>query len=61
MIYRHKRRGGQYRILDDHASFQSSDENYDELRVVVYQCEMSGKIYVRSYPEFFDGRFEEVK
>lgn len=64
--YRHKKRGTEYRILTDSASLQCAaapefEKLFDEDCFTVYQNVATGAIYVRPTPEFFDGRFEEIK
>lgn len=69
MKYRHKKRGTEYEIISDMASFQTSAQSlsgqkyahvYDDDSVVVYRSLDDGEVYVRRFTEFFDGRFEEV-
>lgn len=58
MLYRHKKRGTVYRILQ-HATLQW-DGPADMASVVVYQdVAEPNRIWVRAHDEFFDGRFEE--
>lgn len=52
ILYRHRKTGGLYTLL-----FEAILEKNLE-RVVVYRCTETGKLWVRPYKEFFDGRFE---
>ena len=54
-IYRHKKRGTKYRLIEAGAILEATGE-----RVVVYQCIDDGQVWVRPHAEFFDGRFERV-
>lgn len=53
-LYRHRRSGGVYRLLDI-----ATDEKTSK-QVVVYRSKESGKVWVRNHSEFFDGRFERL-
>jgi len=61
-IYRHKKRGSTYELLDV-ATAQVSTADFallrDNDRLVVYRGE-DGHLWVRPRDEFFDGRFEDV-
>lgn len=61
MIYRHKKRGTEYRIVDI-VKMQSSDyAHLDNADVVIYQALEGGTWWVRPAYEFFDGRFETIE
>ena len=57
---RHVKSGGSYRVLDGNAHLQTSVPLTDMATVVVYQCEMDGRLWVRREEEFGDGRFEPL-
>jgi len=52
--YRHKRTRGVYKVLVIGRMTDSGQQ------MVIYQSIESNRVWVRSYDEFFDGRFEEV-
>lgn len=53
-IYRHKKTGGLYFVIDDNVRIESTGE-----RGVLYQSLQNDRIkWVRSYEQFHDGRFE---
>ena len=63
-LWKHRKRGGFYRIITTTASLQFSkaaefgvfgDEDW-----TVYQNTESGSIWVRPTEEFMDGRFEQI-
>lgn len=54
-IWKHVKRGTFYFIIEDNATWEK-----DKQRVVVYKNIMGGKVWVRPYDEFFDGRFVRV-
>jgi hypothetical protein len=56
--WRHKKRGGTYTEMG-RATFQMAGIN-DDMKVVIYQSNMDGAMWVRPESEFFDGRFERV-
>lgn len=53
--YQHVKRGSTYIVLHD-ATMQAEGP-LDNERVIVYQCEADGRVWVRPYSEFVDGRF----
>lgn len=55
-LFRHIRRGTVYVLLYDDAMWEQN-----EVRAVVYRHIITGKLWIRPYDEFFDGRFEEIK
>lgn len=56
--YRHKKRGGLYRVL--YAGIMQCEANdLDESVMVVYE-DTEGRIWIRPIGEFYDGRFEVV-
>lgn len=57
-IYRHKKRGSLYRVLEI-ATMQCSVPDLDDNLAVVYE-DMDGGVWVRPLAEFQDGRFEPV-
>ena len=59
-LYRHKKRGGLYEILDLGPANLQLDGPDDGAEVVIYRSHQDGRIWVRKKYEFFDGRFEEV-
>lgn len=61
MRYRHKIRGGSYKVLRSDATLQAGWVGRDRTLMVVYEDQLSGKVYVRPSDEFWDGRFEEIK
>lgn len=63
--WRHKKCGTVYEIVTEQASLQCSLEPGIEHRFggeefVVYRDVNTGAYFVRSYQEFFDGRFEPI-
>lgn len=54
MLFRHKKTGGVYRIVN--LAIQEADLT----SVVVYANEATGAAWVRPASEFFDGRYEVV-
>ena len=66
MIYQHKKRGTEYRILhgeeyEDCIASSSQVAAIDHEPFVVYQDIESGKVWVRPRAEFFDGRFLAIE
>jgi hypothetical protein len=63
--WRHKKRGSVYEIVDISATIQCSArpeiEKLFELQGWVVYRSMNGRLVVRPYPEFMDGRFELVR
>lgn len=66
-IWKHKKRGGVYEIVDDDASIQVSSIGDDEVAAVfedevwfAYRPVDGHKLYFRMGNEFLDGRFERV-
>lgn len=72
---RHRKRGSTYEVLGE-AELQISGTSYrlgdseplhgadvfnEGDTLVVYRCEETGKLWLRSPDEFRDGRFEEIK
>lgn len=53
-LFRHRKTGGLYSIVSI-AQMESTLE-----AVVVYRATKDSTVWVRSYKEFFDGRFEEI-
>ena len=60
MIYRHKKKGGLYKVISDNAKCKT--DAYDGVRLVVYRRIDHGchQLFVRDYQEFMD-KFEESK
>lgn len=58
--YRHKKRGTTYELIGG-AVLQKSSLLRDEDPMAVYRSEDDGRLWVRSYNEFYDGRFEEIE
>lgn len=56
--YRHKVRGGVYRLMGS-ATLQTSKPLTDNAEVVVYFGD-AGECYVQPMTEFFDGQFEAL-
>lgn len=54
-IYRHKKTGGLYQIVFSEAVIEATLET-----AVVYRSVDEGRVWVRPYAEFFDGRFEPI-
>jgi hypothetical protein len=57
-LYRHKKRGGTYRIL--HHAMLQLDGPHDNALMVVYQDVDMLRVWTRREDEFLDGRFEEI-
>ena len=57
--YRHLKRGGTYVVIAG-GEVQSSKPILEGDKVVVYQSEKDGSIWVRPVEEFNDGRFEKL-
>jgi hypothetical protein len=53
-LYRHKKTGRVYRLLDIAVDEKTQNE------LVVYRSIEDGIIWVRNHHEFFDGRFEKI-
>ena len=64
-MYRHKKRGTVYEVIDDQARLQCSSAPEFETRFsagwTVYKSAVSGDLYIRPTAEFLDGRFEPVE
>ena len=54
-IFRHKKSGGLYVVLDDEIRIEATNS-----RGVLYKSLMDGTKWVRPYSEFHDGRFEKL-
>lgn len=52
-MWKHLKSGGLYRVLADPGYIEETLEH-----VVVYQCCKDGRVWVRPFNEFHDGRFE---
>lgn len=59
-IYRHKKRGTLYRLIDDSVYLQL-DGPHDMARMVLYQEINTEQQWTRLHSEFFDGRFERME
>jgi hypothetical protein len=60
-IWRHKKRGSEYKIIGQGKLQVSSHvAAIDDEWVVIYQNMNDGALWVRPSSEFFDGRFEKV-
>jgi hypothetical protein len=57
-IYRHKKRGSLYRVLEI-GNMQCASPEHDEALMIVYEG-LDGCVWVRPLAEFQDGRFEQV-
>jgi hypothetical protein len=63
--WRHKVRGFEYVIISDTAGLQCStvpelEQRFEGEHWIVYRSETTGHVWVRSRPEFLDGRFERL-
>jgi hypothetical protein len=60
-LWRHKKRGSVYRVIDGSAQVQAPEDSglTDYEVVVVYQSK-AGETWVRRHSEFLDGRFEKL-
>ena len=56
--YRHKKRGTTYTVMG-RATLQAEGP-LDNTKVVIYQSNIDGSMWVRPEAEFFDGRFEHI-
>jgi len=54
-IWRHKKTGGLYVIIDDDITIEATGE-----RGVLYRSVQDGRKWVRSHAQFHDGRFEQL-
>jgi hypothetical protein len=54
-IWRHKKSGGLYVVIDDDITIEATEE-----RGVLYLRVQDGRKWVRSYSQFHDGRFEAL-
>jgi hypothetical protein len=64
-LYRHKKRGKLYRVLDQRALMQCSTAPQFEVwtkdvTFTVYQSLETGAFFIRPTAEFMDGRFEVI-
>ena len=67
---RHRKRGTTYRVIGEGETQVAVNKVYGEelatriirdgTKLIVYQCEADGKIWLRPTDEFMDGRFEEL-
>lgn len=57
-VWQHKKRGGEYRV-EAFGKVQTDVPLVDYADVVVYRGK-DGKVWVRPYGEFYDGRFEPL-
>lgn len=55
-LWLHRKRGSKYIVLG-YGFFQTIDEDYDGLRIVLYEG-LDGKLWARPMTEFLDGRFQ---
>lgn len=55
-LYRHLKTGGHYYVETDEATIEKTGE-----RAVVYTSVKDGRVWVRPFDEFNDGRFERVE
>ena len=60
MRYRHKKRGSTYTVVGT-GELQSKLPVEEGTKLVVYQCETDGRIWIRPESEFYDGRFEQLE
>jgi len=58
-MWRHKKTGGEYRVIDGAVNKNVFIEATGE-PAVIYQSLKDHKIWVRPRAEFFDGRFEPI-
>lgn len=56
--WRHKKRGGTYRIIGEASSQVVGEPIGEGDTVVVYRADSDGSLWIRRKDEFFDGRFE---
>lgn len=54
-LWFHRKRGSKYIVLGS-GFFQTIDEDYDGIRIVLYEG-LDGKLWARPMEEFLDGRF----
>lgn len=54
-IYRHKKTGGLYVVIDEDITIEETGE-----RGILYRSLQDGRKWVRSYKKFHDGRFEAL-
>lgn len=64
-LWRHKKKGLVYEVIDDSASMQCSaarefERMFEDDSWTIYRSTRTGAVYVRPTPEFLDGRFEKV-
>jgi hypothetical protein len=59
--YRHKKRGGSYRLVGTAQVQAPDDAPLTDFEVVQVYVGEDGEMWVRRVSEFFDGRFEEIK
>ena len=65
-LWRHKKRGTTYEIIDDSASLQCAaaeefERMFEDDSWTVYRNINTGAVYVRPTEEFLDGRFEKIE
>jgi hypothetical protein len=56
-VYLHKKRGTTYTLVGE-ATLQVTESAHDNARLVIYRSTTDGRLWVRPYHEFHDGRFE---
>jgi hypothetical protein len=56
-VYLHKKRGTTYTLVGE-ATLQVTEAAHDNARLVIYRSTTDGRLWVRPYHEFHDGRFE---